>query len=188
MIMIKRKLKKQDPYRRVKVRLATVFDKNITKDQPWKIKTIVFTCDENGDPKETPETINCLDDLRKIFVWKSKVQFALEINKFWSTKNKEDGVRKCSMTIKCLQMFILERPEYNKAPSVLSRSVFGSVKKQDDKKQDNKKKKVAKEESEESNDKKSDKENDSDDENNDKSDKEDGNDNNKEDDEKIRQR
>jgi hypothetical protein len=118
------------PYYRVKVRLATVFDKNQPKDESKKIKTQVVTCDANGDPNETPEPISCLEDMRKLFVWKCKVRFAIEVNKFWAAKaiDSDLGARKCSVTLKCIQMFIIERPEFNKTPTVLSSSVFGKKK------------------------------------------------------------
>jgi len=115
----------KESYRRVKVKLFTHYDKNRKKDDPMRIKTTVRNIDSNGEPNEVPEEINCLDDMRRLFPWKCKAKFALEINKFWASRNTDDsGKRKCSIVVKCIEMVITERPSSNKARTTLSKSVF----------------------------------------------------------------
>lgn len=116
---------KSDGYRRVKVRLATLFDDNSKPDDDHVIKTLVHINDENGNPKKKAEEISSLEDLRKLFRWKCTAQFALEFNKFWIMKSESDSVRKCGIGVKCLEMHISEIPEYSGTSSELGIGVFG---------------------------------------------------------------
>jgi len=123
---------KEDGYKRVKVRLATLFEKDIDENAPKKIKTRVFINDTNGAPKEQPEKINTMTDIRKFFLWNCTAQFALEFNKFWVMKNLDHDtkVRKCSIGVKCIQMYISIMPEFSKVGNELGMSVFGFKPKQ----------------------------------------------------------
>jgi hypothetical protein len=121
-------------YNRIKVRFALVYDKaKKGKQSAQKIKTRLYLNNDDGTPRDEPEPADTLAEFRKHFVWKSKVQFVLEINKFWIKKDgdqKLDGKKECSWTVKCLQLLVLEKPATMGAS--LSRSVFGNygVKKQ----------------------------------------------------------
>ena len=115
-----------DEYKRIKVRLATLFEKDVDKNSLRKIKTRVYINDSDGNPKEETENVESLDDLRKLFVWNCTAQFALEFNKFWVMKSLgEDKMRKCSIGVKCVQMYISEIPEIAKISNELGMSVFG---------------------------------------------------------------
>ena len=122
----------QKVYRRVKVKLATLFKENRDENEPQQITTKVFTCDENGDPNPEPENVNTLEDLRKLLVWKSTAKFAIEVTRFWAAKSLETKgktkLRKCGITLKCLQMCITQKPTTVNVPTALSSAVFGSKK------------------------------------------------------------
>lgn len=125
----------QKVYRRVKLRLSTVWKENRGEDEPQQITTKVFTCDDNGDPKPEPENVNTLADLRALLVWKCTVKFAIEVTKFWAAKTVESKgkhkFRKCGVTLKCLQMCITQAPTSINVPTALSSAVFGSKKASD---------------------------------------------------------
>jgi hypothetical protein len=124
----KKKGKAADKYKRLKVKLATVYNKDITdKDAEKEIKTKVYINDGNGNPKKTPENVTNMEQLRKLFTWNSTIQFALEFNKFWVMKNpdSETKVRKCSIGAKCIQIYISELAEYTSVSQELGSGVFG---------------------------------------------------------------
>lgn len=123
--------KKTESYLRIKIRFATIFEKDVDKDTDKKIKTRVYINDTDGVPKEEPEPVKSMEQLRKLFLWNCTAQFALHISKLWIMKAPDDdGVRKCGLGIKCVQMYISEMPEINKSAAVLGMSVFGIKPKQ----------------------------------------------------------
>ena len=129
------KAEKKENYKRIKVRLDTVFEN--TKDNKEKkgnpaadrkIKTRFFLMDEDGNPNEEPEPITTLAEARKLLTYNSVVRFALDINKVWVKKTgdqKLNGAKECSYTVKCLQVMIVERST-NQTGSQLVRNVFGN--------------------------------------------------------------
>lgn len=118
-------------WKRVKVKIATVWDEKAKVDDPKKIKTKVFLKDAHGNPKSEPENIESLDDLRELCPWKCTVQFALEFSKFWVMRAPDDDKKKrCGLQVKCIQMFILDRPTKQGTAS-LGVNVFGGKKKED---------------------------------------------------------
>jgi hypothetical protein len=123
----KNKGKTTDKYKRLKVKIATVYDKNITdKDAEKEIKMKVYINDGNGNPKKKPENVTTMEQLRKLFTWNSVIQFAFEFNKFWVMKNlDENKVRKCSIGAKCIQIYISELAEYTSVSQELGSGVFG---------------------------------------------------------------
>jgi hypothetical protein len=146
-------------YKRIKVKFSLNYNKDAKKDDPKEIKTTVFINNEDGNCKEYPETITCLQDIRNLFTWKCKVKFALEFNKFWIMRTEEDGVRKCGITVKCLQMYITERSKSSLSAS-LNLNIFGFGKlKNAIKSSEGSKKKVEEVSEEESEEKKLDKKN-----------------------------
>jgi len=126
-----KKSKDGDRYLRVKVKLHTAYDKDADPKDERKIKTKVFINDKSGDPKREPEKVTCMTDLRKLFEWNCTAQFVLEFNKFWITKqaNKNDKYE-CSVSVKCLGMYIIERPKTSKSASVGGIGIFGVTPKQ----------------------------------------------------------
>merc|ERR1712070_484732 len=80
---------KRLPYERVKIRFSTRYDENLSKDDTADINTLLFLKDN-----ESPE--NCT------------AQFAIALQKIWVQKSAD---KKCSITYKCVQMSILEKPK-----------------------------------------------------------------------------
>ena len=117
-------------YKRTKISIATKYDKAAKPDDPREIKTLVYANDEDGDPMGEPLTVKTMEQIREYFPWGCKAQFCLEFNKFWIRK-PEDGVKKCALSIKCLSMYIVEKPSVSKSTAnVLGLSVFGITPKQ----------------------------------------------------------
>jgi len=112
-----------EPYKRLKVKLSTVFDKNAKKDEIQKIKTKVYV-----DGIEGEITINSLKDLEDQFAWGCKAEFALEINKFWAMKTaKNGGEKECGYGVKCIAIHVLEKakPKGN-SQALINFGLFGS--------------------------------------------------------------
>ncbi len=84
-------------FRGIKVKLVSLFDKI------KKIGSGIFINDKNGNPKEIPENVETMEDLRKLFVPNCTVRFVLEFNIFGVDGDFGNGV-------KCLQMYISEMP------------------------------------------------------------------------------
>lgn len=117
-----------EKYFRTKVRVKTIWDKNITdKDTEKPVDMKVYINDGNGNPKGTPETVTTMEELRKLFTYNSTIQFAVELNKIWVMKNVdgESKVRKCGLGLKCLQIYVSEMAEYSAVSNELGAGVFG---------------------------------------------------------------
>lgn len=117
-----------EKYNRTKVRLKTVWDKNITdKDTEKVVDMKVYINDGNGNPKATAEPVSTMEELRKLFTYNSTIQFAIELNKIWVMKNVdgETKVRKCGLGLKCLQIYVSEMAEYSAVSTELGAGVFG---------------------------------------------------------------
>lgn len=135
-------------YERVKVNLDIPFIEGIDLNAPRKIKTAVFLPVDMTKPvnervfKKKPEVITCLDDIRKIFYRGCLVQFTLQINKMWvHKKTLSKGERECGITIKCLQMFILDiPPKKHKITNSILPTNFIKFEGNDDEEDDNVKK------------------------------------------------
>lgn len=120
-------------YKRLKVRMDTVFDKTRKADDKsdLKIKTRLFLNNEDGTAKEDYESIDSLDGFREHFGWNCVAQFALEFNKFWAKKAGDaKGRKECGYTVKCTQILIIERSQGGSPLQELGRSVFGAKKSQ----------------------------------------------------------
>jgi hypothetical protein len=119
-------------YKRIKVRLHTLYVKDADPTEERKIRTKVYVNDKSGSPKNKPENFKGMSDLRKLFEWNCEAQFALEFNKFWVMKTAADGeeVYKCSISVKCLQMYICKRPEISRSVGLGGVGIFGVVPKQ----------------------------------------------------------
>jgi hypothetical protein len=117
-----------EKYNRTKVRLKTIWDNNITdKDTEKVVDMKVYINDGNGNPKSSPESVTCMEDLRKLFTYNSTIQFAIELNKIWvmKTPDTETKVRKCGLGLKCLQIYVSEMAEYSAVSNELGSGVFG---------------------------------------------------------------
>lgn len=105
---------------RTKINLDTFYDPGADNNALKKIKTTVFVPVDVAKPvkerifKSKPEPINCLDDLRKLCCWGSTVQLTLQVNKVWVQKASQNGERMCGVSLKCLQIFVLDNPNWNK--------------------------------------------------------------------------
>ena len=111
-------------YQRVRVKLATVFEKDVPKDQIKKLKMNVYTYGKDGNPRL--ENVTTMEELRKLFTWKCTARYVLDVSKFWIMKNEnEDGFKTCGHGIKCIQMLITKRGEMSKGTSALNASIFG---------------------------------------------------------------
>lgn len=123
----KNKKEASESYKRFKVRIDTgKWDPKASKDAPKTVATRVYINDEKGNAKMDPEHVTTLEDMRELVTWNSTVRLVLDFSKFWVMKTVEDGVRKCSITVKLLQVYVVERSEYTKSASnVLGMSVFG---------------------------------------------------------------
>jgi hypothetical protein len=77
----------------------------------------------DGSYKDTAEPITSLDDIRKYFVKNCKVQFALQINKFWISNDVTNYKKMydCGYTIKCREIRILEYPGKYKNKSMFAK-------------------------------------------------------------------
>ena len=119
-------------YERIKVRLHTLYVQDADPAVERKIRTKVYINDKSGDPKGEPENFKDMADLRKLFEWNCEAQFALEFNKFWVMKTAADGeeVYKCSISVKCLQMYICKRPEISRSVGLGGVGIFGVTPKQ----------------------------------------------------------
>lgn len=118
--------KSSDRYMRIKVRLHTKYNKEAKQSDDKTVDTLVFINDKNGDPKTEPEKVKSMEDLRKLFEWNCEAQFVLEFNKFWVMKAEDsDGVKKCSLSLKCLQMYISKRPEISRSAGLGGIGIFG---------------------------------------------------------------
>jgi hypothetical protein len=107
-------------YKRIKVKLSTVYNPDAAKDDPQKIKTKVFV-----DSDEI--TINSLDDVIEQFGWTCKVELLLEINKVWVMKSAGPNGRNCGYAVKCLAMHIVEKcTKKQSTQSQINLSMFGS--------------------------------------------------------------
>ena len=112
--------KPQPVVKRIKVRLDTFYEPDINHNTPRKIKTAVFIPVDTSVPvnqrvfKSHPEPINCLDDVRKLFSWGCTAQYTLQVSKFWAQKALGNGQKMCGNIVKCLQIFVLDNPAWNK--------------------------------------------------------------------------
>lgn len=114
-----------EQYKRIKVKLWVDYNKDADPTDPKKIRTKVITNDKDGNMKY--EDVESLDDFRKHFTWGCTAQFQLEINKFWVMKQKDtDGIKKCGLGVKCLQVYVTEKSEFTKQSTQLTMSVFGN--------------------------------------------------------------
>jgi len=110
-------------YRRIKIRFDVEYDAKAAPTDPKKIKTKLFLTKADGSCRDAPKQITSLDDIRKYFVKNCKVQFALEINKFWIKKQKNHKIKlfECGYTIKCREMIILDYPDRCKTRSMFAK-------------------------------------------------------------------
>jgi hypothetical protein len=123
----KKEEKKEDkkefvPWNRVKVRFATLYDADAKIDALKDITTQVYV----GDSEE-PEKTKTVTDIEKYFSWNCTAQFALMFYKVWIDK-KDD--KKCSISIKCLQIGVTELSEFKKGTSLskqLNKKLFASA-------------------------------------------------------------
>jgi hypothetical protein len=94
------------PYKRIKVKFSTEYNKDKDENEPNKLTTALFL----GD-KEEPEDVTYPTDYEKYFKYGCTARFVLQINKFWAKKAIENkkGVqqpRECGFNIKVLQIVI----------------------------------------------------------------------------------
>ncbi len=110
--------KKYEPYYRVKVRLDTLYDKDATAEDDKPITTQLFIKE-----KDTPEPVETISDIEKYFSWNCTARFVLAVSKVWIMTGNE---KKCSITIKCKQIQIVELSEQRQNPSsqLLGKSLF----------------------------------------------------------------
>merc|ERR1712070_1144854 len=94
---------KRLPYERVKIRFSTRYDENLSKDDTADINTLLFLKDN-----ESPENCTTVTDFDKEFTYNCTAQFAIALQKIWVQKSAD---KKCSITYKCVQMSILEKPK-----------------------------------------------------------------------------
>lgn len=107
------------PWERIKVRLSTLYDENLGDNDKRDINTQIFV----GD-KEEPENCTTVSQIEKEFMWNCTAQAALMLSKAWIMKTED---KKCSITVKCLQLGITEQPEFRSSTSItkqLSKSLF----------------------------------------------------------------
>lgn len=91
------------PYDRIKVKLSMLYDPEQIKTQSREINTQVFIKDN-----ETAEQTSTISDIEKHLTWNCTAQFALMFNKVWIQMSDEQN---CGISIKCVQMCILDKPE-----------------------------------------------------------------------------
>jgi len=133
--------KKLEPYKRLKVRLATSYEADA--NTPHKILTKLFLL-----KKRTPEVTNTVSDVEKSFCWNCTAQFVLEISKMYVMKAKDDnGTRKTGFTVKCLQIIVHEKPDSKQ--SVYEQFSNRVVADSDDEEENNEEKEEANEEEQE---------------------------------------
>jgi hypothetical protein len=94
------------PYKRIKVKFGTEYNKDKDENEPNKLTTALFL----GD-KEDPEDLTYPTDYEKYFKYGCTARFVLQINKFWAKKAIENkkGVqqpRECGFNIKVLQIVV----------------------------------------------------------------------------------
>lgn len=95
------------PYKRIKVKFGTEYNKDKDENEPNKLTTALFL----GD-KEDPEDLTYPTDYEKYFKYGCSARFVLQINKFWAKKSIEKdkkGIQKpreCGFNIKVLQIVI----------------------------------------------------------------------------------
>lgn len=111
--------KKTTPYERIKVKIGTVYKEGADKNAPKEIKIQVFDTSSSD-----PISIKSLSDLRLAFPWGCKAAFVLEVNKFWAMTALNKGTRDCGFGVKCLAIYVLEKPERNNQ-QVIDKSIFG---------------------------------------------------------------
>lgn len=87
----------------LKVGIFNIFS-GVTDEREIKMKVYV----DNGlEPSLIqPEEIKSMSDLRKLFTIGSTIQFALEFRELLPETNEPYDVRKCTMNVKCLQIYI----------------------------------------------------------------------------------
>lgn len=95
------------PYKRIKVKFSTEYNKDKDENEPNKLTTALFL----GD-KEEPEDLTYPTDYEKYFKYGCTARLVLQINKFWVKKSVEKdkkGVQKpreCGFNVKVLQIVI----------------------------------------------------------------------------------
>jgi hypothetical protein len=107
------------PYKRIKVKFSTIWDKDLGPNDLKEIDTILFV-----PGNDEPMAATKVSDFDKYFTWKSTCKFGLMLNKFWIARDDE---RNCSFGLKCVQLAVTKlRPEGQKktATTQLSRSLF----------------------------------------------------------------
>jgi len=108
-----------EPWERVKVKFATLFDENLAPTDNKEIITQIFV----GD-KEEPEPCKKLTDFEKHFMFGCTARFALQFNKVWIMKTDK---KLCSFGIKCIQICVTEQPEKRgTAINKFHRKLFGN--------------------------------------------------------------
>lgn len=114
-----KKGEKTTVYERVKVKIGNVYKQGEDKNAPKEIKIQVFDASS-----EDAIPIKSLADLRQAFPWGCKAAFVLEVNKFWAMTALNKGTRDCGFGVKCLAIYVLEKPERNNQ-QVIDKSIFG---------------------------------------------------------------
>lgn len=95
------------PYKRIKVKFSTEYNKDKDENEPNKLTTALFLGDKNE-----PEDLTYPTDYEKYLRYGCTARFVLQINKFWCKKSVEKdkkGVQKpreCGFNIKVLQIII----------------------------------------------------------------------------------
>lgn len=94
------------PYKRIKVKFGTEYNKDKDENEPNKLTTALFL----GD-KEEPEDLTYPTDYEKYFKYGCTARFVLQINKFWVKRQVEkvkggQKPRDCGFNIKVLQIVI----------------------------------------------------------------------------------